>query len=1617
MSVDRQRAERRERLTTPIVAGIILGLAGFAGNWFKFTLFLNIDLLFGSFFVMTALLRYGTVSGIVASLVASSATWLFWGHPYAVVIFTAEAAVVGFLTGRRTKSDLPLLDIVYWLCCGAPLVWISYHYLLGDSVSSTVLITVKQALNGITNSLMACIVHLLFSSREKEAERPSLRQLVFIILVSVVLFPACLHAVREFRVMKEAEDRRLAGQTERATDMARVFVVRWLAEQRQLVTSLAARLGAPAEANAVKVRETLRLFQAASPAFRSIAVLDSRKAIVAVTPAASRDGAQPGPMRTALLSLQQDKKGVLPQISLLSPDDGGTGTPIVALAAPIAVAGKTAGYCLALLDTAELRFSLETITGDRRMNITVLNQAGQTVASFGNLHTSLHRYGSAITGTLHPLSATLDQWIPQPSPGKNINQRWAESIFLGRATIRPDSDWSVVVENAYGPVFRELERSASAWLSQLLLLSVVTIPLSSFISFRLTRSLEALQRATISLPDDVMLTVEPQLPGSSIREINGLMANFRGAALALQVQHQTLSGLNRDLEATSRELSLAEERYRTLVEMSPDAVLVLHDDRIVMANRAAQILLGVDPGDLLPGSRFLEHIHPEDRMTFSAQLQRVVRGEAAAVVEVRGVKDNGQAVTMESVGVPVVFNGLPSIQVILRDITGRKQAEALIRKGKEEWEQTFDAIPDLIAILDKQHRVLRINRPMAERLGRSPGECIGLTCHEVIHGTDCPPWFCPHTLTLDDGKLHETNPDEALFGGDYLVTTAPLFDARGEVYASVHMARDISALKQARRRAEESAVELESIFAAIQDAIVIYDRELKVAKVNQVFAATYGFDPLGLHLQDLVRRIDCRRLDGLHVSAEHLPTMRALHGETVRNQKLRITRFDGAEVVLEVSSMPLRLEGQQVAGVVTVWHDITEIIRGQRELREKEERYRSLVEHVPFGIFINRDNRIEYANPATLELFGTNDTSILIGRSPFDFFPPEYHPRMSERISILLAGGRVPMIETRVVRPDGSVRHVEVVATAFVDRHGVAIQVVLHDISRRKQSEDEIRTILERLSLAQRAAGAGLWDWDIPSGTLAWSPELYALFGLRDGDGEASMALWRRAVHPDDRNLAEERITAALQRRERLFSEFRILLPTGEVRWISIVGDTLFDSAGTARRLSGICLDITLRRQAEERLNLLAEIAGTLLVTDSPQRAVETLCLKALEVLDCQLFFNFLADRESGRLHLNACSGIPDEARQQIEWLDYGTAICGCVARDACRIVAENIHESDDPRSELVKSFGAKAYACHPLLMGEEVLGTLSFGSCSRPAFTADELALMKAVANLVAIAMERELSREKLQRSHDILELQVSERTKDLVRSIDSLQKEMAERLRAEEELRTQERLLIQQSRLAAMGEMISNIAHQWRQPLNTLGLIVQRLPYFYDADLLDRDCLATNTRDAMNLIRHMSATIDDFRDFFKPDRDRSVFNVKKAVEQASSLIETGLRSQQIELSIEIEGELSVSGYPSQFSQVILNILLNARDALLERSVANGRIRIAGFREEGRLVLTIRDNAGGMPEAILDKVFDPYFTTKGPDRGTGIGLFMAKSIIEKSMGGTISACNFADGAEFRIEV
>jgi len=228
------------------------------------------------------------------------------------------------------------------------------------------------------------------------------------------------------------------------------------------------------------------------------------------------------------------------------------------------------------------------------------------------------------------------------------------------------------------------------------------------------------------------------------------------------------------------------------------------------------------------------------------------------------------------------------------------------------------------------------------------------------------------------------------------------------------------------------------------------------------------------------------------------------------------------------------------------------------------------------------------------------------------------------------------------------------------------------------------------------------------------------------------------------------------------------------------------------------------------------------------------------------------------------------------------------------------------------------------------------------------------------------------------------------------------------------QNKLLVQQSRMASMGEMIGNIAHQWRQPLNALGLIIQKIELFSKRGKLTHEMIKENAEKAVTIISSMSTTIDDFRDFFKPDKQMEYFDLKTIVHNVTSILEAGLEKADIEIDVNIaQPSCEIYGFKNEFSQVIINLINNSKDALVENQIKDKKITITGIQNRDKVTLTIQDNAGGIPDQIIERIFDPYYTTKEEGKGTGIGLYMSKMIIEDNMQGSIQVKNSEDGAKF----
>lgn len=234
-------------------------------------------------------------------------------------------------------------------------------------------------------------------------------------------------------------------------------------------------------------------------------------------------------------------------------------------------------------------------------------------------------------------------------------------------------------------------------------------------------------------------------------------------------------------------------------------------------------------------------------------------------------------------------------------------------------------------------------------------------------------------------------------------------------------------------------------------------------------------------------------------------------------------------------------------------------------------------------------------------------------------------------------------------------------------------------------------------------------------------------------------------------------------------------------------------------------------------------------------------------------------------------------------------------------------------------------------------------------------------------------------------------------------------------------ERLLLQQSKMAMMGEMIGAIGHQWRQPLSALGVRIEDVVTAYDFGEIDKEYIDKFKTKSMALIKKMSDTIDDFRNFFKPVKDKSYFYIADAVDETLKILSHQLKDHGIQVSINIQNKSTPNvlfGYQNELEQAIMILLSNAQDALIENKIKKRKIEITiSSTEQNRMLLSVHDNAGGIAMEIIDKIFEPYFTTKSNDKGTGIGLYIAKEIVERQMNGVLSVKNIDNGALFSIEI
>jgi PAS domain S-box-containing protein len=713
----------------------------------------------------------------------------------------------------------------------------------------------------------------------------------------------------------------------------------------------------------------------------------------------------------------------------------------------------------------------------------------------------------------------------------------------------------------------------------------------------------------------------------------------------------------------------------------------------------------------------------------------------------------------------------------------------------------------------------------------------------------------------------------------------------------------------------------------------------------------------------------------------------------LRHEKTLVAK-DGRRIPVEIATRLFRHDGRP--RVMSMIRDCSRRKDTEATLRASEERYRSLFESMTEGFALHElvcddagrpcDYRFLDINPAFERLTGLAREQV-IGRTVLEVLPA------TEAVWIERFGGVVA-----TGRPD-TFEH----AHAMLGRHYAVyayragtnrFAVVFSDVTQRVRNEEALResTLRERQRNAELAAilqavPAAVW--------IAHDAECLHISGNRAADellrihsgGESSLTAPGEVrprhfkVLAGGKQAAPEEMPVQMAARGAVLRghEIAIAFEDGSVSHLLGNAAPLLDEQGLPRGAVAAFIDISKRTRAEEalrtsncRLGILAEAASHLLAAKDPLALVGHLCRKVMTHLDCHVFFNYMAEADARRLRLNAYAGIPEESARAIEWLDFGEAVCGCVAVRGARLIAEDIAATPDPRTALVKSFGIDAYACHPLMSGERVIGTLSFGTRTRSRFSAEDLGMMKAVADLVAIAMER---------------------------------------------VETQARLLESNRR---KDEFLATLAHELRNPMAPIRNAAHVLRARDGGDpSLGRLCAIIERQ-----IEHMARLVDDLLDLSRIERGKielrkARVDFRAVVGQAIEVCRPLIDGRSHEITSDVPGDpVDVDADPIRLEQVVCNLVSNA----CKFTPRQGTIRVTLAREGLEAVLRVRDNGVGLAPEARARVFEPFYQVDHSmgrsEGGLGIGLSLAQRLAGLH-GGSIEAQSdgVGKGSEFVFRV
>ncbi|MFO1001909.1 MAG: PAS domain S-box protein [Planctomycetaceae bacterium] len=1082
-------------------------------------------------------------------------------------------------------------------------------------------------------------------------------------------------------------------------------------------------------------------------------------------------------------------------------------------------------------------------------------------------------------------------------------------------------------------------------------------------------------------------------------------------------------------------------------------------DRVAWSDAEFE-LFGVSPQDIHPSlESFLSLLHPDDRSIAIARVEGMKAGDSEFANDMRIIRPDGEWIwihsraraTRDSSGQIIRVEGTD------QDITEMVRAKQLLRAERDRIEKLMEAVP--VAICSFQltpdgRMTMPYASPRIEPIyGLSPAELAvdASRIFSFLHPDDRERVQnsvadSARSLTLWRDQFRVLSPEHGEIWIEGCSVPSQTSDGNILWHGYVNDVTDRLRVEEAR---DELLARLQLHIDRMPIAYVLFDAEIRFANWNPAAEKIFGYsreEIIGQSMHFLVHPED-------HLHAEDI-SRRLLSGDVAAQSINRNVTKDGRVITCEWHNTPLFAANGSFLGVLAMALDITNRVEAEAALRDSERRLRLALEAASSVAFtwdvpndaVTRYFSTEPALPVTAERTGTLN-------GVRQHIHPEDLPEFDSRLSACLAGGTEYRNSYRVIRADGTIVTKE--EYGYLDRSAdgspLSLTGIIIDITDRIAATEALRISEERLRIALKGARGGVWDWDLSSGHVWWSPEVYELMGAAAGTdtGEASAV---ELIDERDRLKVQEALADAMARKVDYHCEFRVL---GGTRWLSSHARLFCNAAGEPVRLLGITWDISDRMQAMEALResemryrrLIAVLPTAVLVHDGHRVLYSNPAFVRLVGAET-------ADEVAGRPAIDFVS-MDDRTLVQeriLEMLATGEPVSGTEIRlarlDGRSIPAYSVSTpvtgygpeaflvaitdlTDKERAtELLRSVLSSVGDAILTIDEKGIIGSATPSAARQFGYTEDELLgqnvsllmyepfaqehdgylfsyLKTGIAKVIGIGREVEcLRRDGTRFSAD---LTVTEFSLEGERRFTGVLRDTTERKRLQSQF-------IQAQKMEAVGRLAGGVAHDFNNLLTIISGYCELL-LMSDLPVGDkrRESIAT-IRDAGERAARLTQQLLAFsrKAVFEP----KLIDLNELVTDSVKLLRRLIGEDIILVVITFPKPTPVKADPGQFEQVIMNLVVNARDAM----PTGGRLTIetsvlpaAGSESSLFACLAVSDTGQGVSDEVKEKIFEPFFTTKGVGKGTGLGLAVVHGVVTQSGGQITMESSVGVGTTFRV--